>query len=80
MREKLITHYQLASLVESKNPKKDSIRKMLAKRILANVHNVTDTERANVLTSHSLHFRHIERIAQGNAIRREAKNNGLEAI
>jgi hypothetical protein len=54
-RQRLITHYELISLVESKNPRKDSMRKKLACRILKALkeQNIKSCEeKSRVLTLH----------------------------
>jgi hypothetical protein len=64
-RQKLITHYQLASLVENKKPKNDIMRKRLASQVLAEFEELTDLQKASVLTCHELNL-----VNYGNAIRR----------
>jgi hypothetical protein len=81
MRTKLITHYELASLIESKKPKNDAIRKRLRDRILSEMHDITDIERANVLTCNlwQINVKELQSINLGNAIRRLASNYGKKS-
>lgn len=77
-RQHLITHYELASLIEDKKPKNDAMRKRLREQILDEICNISDSERANVLTLHLWHIQQNEQqsINLGNAIRRMAQRYG----
>jgi hypothetical protein len=80
MRQKLITHYQLASLTDvqmekTKAKKSESInrqRKIIAIRILDQISEISNIDRASVLSCHD-----VDIIAYNNSLRRKAEKYGL---
>jgi hypothetical protein len=58
MRARLITHYELAKMVESKNPKSSIMRKRIAAKTIQNIQELSDKEyaeqNASVLTNHEI--------------------------
>ena len=75
---KLLTHYQLASICENRLKNRTIspiVRKRLACRILDEIHNITDSERANVLTCNlwQKNMKELQNLNLGNAIRRMAQ-------
>jgi hypothetical protein len=58
MRSKLLTHYQLAKIVENRKPVSDIMRKRIAAKILSDINLLSDKEyaeqNASVLTNHEI--------------------------
>lgn len=69
MRTKLLTHYQLIQLVEKHKRTPNAILSAIERRIAENEQKIMILEQ-NTLSER---FRMLEKIAEGNAIRRSAK-------
>jgi hypothetical protein len=76
MRTRLLSHYEIAQLVERRNPKTSISRQKMAAHIadaiLDEAQSMTNQEKANVLTCHELGLSELLNINHANALRRQA--------
>jgi hypothetical protein len=87
-RTRLLSHYEIAQLTESKLKNRaisPITRKRLQLRIAEEIHTISDSERASVLTiysdnSISKRFRDYESMSYGNAMRKLAKRYGIKEV